>query len=65
MKSLLLATITAIGIGLLGVPAASAAPMSGAVIGQTVAADQLTQQVHWRYRHWHCWWHRGHRHCHR
>jgi hypothetical protein len=65
MKSLLLATTTAVVIGLLGICGASAAPIHGAAIGQAVAGDQLTQQVHWYWRHRHCWWHRGHRICRR
>ncbi len=60
MKSLLLAATTSIGIGLLGISGASAAPIAGAAIGQPAAADQLMQQAHIiiMHRHRHCHWHR-------
>jgi hypothetical protein len=67
MKSLLLATITAIGIGLLGISGASAAPIAGAVIGQAAGAEQLMQQAHIiiiHRRHRHCHWWRHHLVCH-
>jgi len=52
MRSLILATTAAIGIGLLGVSGASAAPANGVVIDKAVAADQLAaQDVGYRYRY--------------
>ena len=51
MRSLILATPAAIGIGLLGMSGASAAPANGVVIDKAAAADQLApQDVGYRYR---------------
>jgi hypothetical protein len=52
MRSLILATTAAIGIGLLGVSGASAAPANGFVIDKAAAADQAApQDVGYRYRY--------------
>jgi hypothetical protein len=40
----------AIGVGLLSMSSASAAPVNGAVIGKAASADALTQKVVWRGR---------------
>ncbi len=58
MKSLLLATATAVGLGVLGLSGASAAPVNGAAIGQAATSD-LTQKarvviVEHRRHHHHC-----------
>jgi hypothetical protein len=65
MRALVLATTVAMGIGLLGVSGASAAPANGIVIGQAASVEPLTQQVwyRWHYRWRHCWWRGGYRHC--
>jgi hypothetical protein len=62
MKALL-ATTTALGIGLLALAGATAAPINGAAIGQAAGTDQLMQQAHVviaRHRHYR---HYRHRHC--
>jgi hypothetical protein len=52
MRSLILATTAAIGIGLLGMSGASATPANGVAIDKAVAADQLApQEVGYRYRY--------------
>src|SRR5215470_9869184 len=37
-----------IGVGLLGMSAATAAPANGAVIGKAASTEELTQKVVWR-----------------
>ena len=60
MRGLVLAAVTAAGIGLLGLAGASAMPANGIAVGQAVAVDQMIEQVWWRRRnHWR--WHRWHR----
>jgi hypothetical protein len=60
MRVLVLAAITAISIGMLGLPRASAMPASGIAVSQAAAAANLSQTVRWwRYRRWHRW-HRWH-----
>jgi hypothetical protein len=50
MRTIILATTAAIGIGLLGLSGASATPANGVAIGKLVAADQLAaQEVGYRY----------------
>jgi hypothetical protein len=60
MRGLVLAAVTAAGIGLLGLAGASAMPANGIAVGQAVAVDQMIEQVWWR-RRYHCRWHRWHR----
>jgi hypothetical protein len=60
MRGLVLAAVTAAGIGLLGLGGASAMPANGIAVGQAVAVDQMIEQVWWR-RHYHWRWHRWHR----
>ena len=61
MRGLVLAAVTAAGIGLLGLAGASAMPANGIAVGQAVAVDQMIEQVwwrrryHWRWRRWHRW----------
>jgi hypothetical protein len=43
MRGLVLTTVTAIGIGLLGLSGASAVPANGIAVSQATAADQLVQ----------------------
>ena len=59
MRGLVLAAVTAAGIGLLGLAGASAMPANGIAVGQAVAVDQMIEQVWWRRYHWR--WHRWHR----
>ena len=54
MRAILIAALTAAGIGLIGTSGAVAAPASGSVIDAAATANQLTQQA----------WHRGYRHRH-
>jgi hypothetical protein len=67
MRSIVIAAVMALGIGLVGVQASSAAPANGLAIGKAAAAGHVTEQAHWRYHHhrhcWvgrhgrlHCWW---------
>jgi len=60
MRGLVLAAVTAAGIGLLGLAGASAMPANGIAVGQAVAVDQMIEQVWWR-RCYHWRWHRWHR----
>jgi hypothetical protein len=59
MRRLVLTTVTAIGIGLLGLSGASAVPANGIAVSQATAADQLVQPARWWRRHYR--WHRWHR----
>jgi hypothetical protein len=49
MRSLILATAAAIGIGLLGMSGASASPANGAAIGKAAADQLMPQEVGYRY----------------
>jgi len=60
MRGLVLAAVTAAGIGLLGLGGASAMPANGIAVGQAVAVDQIIEPVWWR-RRYHWRWHRWHR----
>jgi hypothetical protein len=60
MRGLVLTTVTAIGIGLLGLSGASAVPANGIAVGQATAFEQSIQPVWWR-RHYRWRWHRWHR----
>jgi hypothetical protein len=59
MRSIVIATVMALGIGLFGVQASSAAPANGLVIGKAAGAGNV-EQVYWR--HWHSRWHWRHHH---
>jgi hypothetical protein len=48
--TILLIGAASIGVGLLGMPSAFAAPASGAVIGEAASAGGVTQKVFWRGR---------------
>jgi hypothetical protein len=61
MRIAIIAAVAAIGLGFVGMTGASAAPASGTVIKDTVSTSSLTQKVWWRHRH--CWWRHGFRHC--
>jgi len=73
MRAILLAMLVAAGIGLVGTAGVSAAPISGAVIGDAATATSPVAQVqHWRWgsRGWRRGGHwrfgsRGVRRCHR
>jgi hypothetical protein len=60
MRGLVLTTVTAIGIGLLGLSGASAVPANGIVVSQATAAEQSVQPAWWR-RHYRWRWHRWRR----
>ena len=60
MRGLVLAAVTAAGIGLLALAGASAMPANGVAVGQAAAVDQMIEQVWWR-RRYHWRWHRWHR----
>ena len=66
MRAIILAVLVAVGIGLAGAPTVSAAPISGAAIGENASHDSnVTKVQHWRWgsgRHWR-WGSRGPR-CH-
>jgi hypothetical protein len=48
MKAMTLLLLSGIGVGLLGVSSALAAPVNGAVIGEAATASEVTQKVVWR-----------------
>jgi hypothetical protein len=56
MRTIIIAGLTAVGIGLAATTGASAAPVNGAVIGDLAHAnDHLTTVQHWRWGsggHW-------------
>jgi hypothetical protein len=65
MRTILLATLLAAGIGFLGASGASAAPANGVSIRDAVQLADVTQvgwhgprRSHWRWgsRRWHRWW---------
>jgi len=62
MRGILLAMLVAAGIGLVGSPGVSAAPINGAAIGNAAAATNPVETVqHWRWGsggHWR-WGSRG------
>jgi len=59
MRSIVIAAVMAVGIGLVGVQASSAAPANGMVISKAAGAGNV-EQVHWR--NWHYRWHWRHHH---
>jgi hypothetical protein len=69
MRTIVLAAFTVIGLGLVGVSAASAVPANLNVINETATGDTLITQAHYYHHHryyhhrHHCWWRYGHRHC--
>ena len=60
MRAIILAAIIAVGIALVGMPDASAAPANGASIGEGAKVSNAVEKVqHWRRRsHWR-WGSRG------
>lgn len=63
MRLIVLAAVSAAGLGLVAVSGASAMPANGTAIGQAAAATELTQPVWWRHRyrwryHYRYWWRR-------
>jgi phosphate/sulfate permease len=56
MRSLILAAVAMIGIGLLGIPDTLATPANGAIIGKAIAAESLAQDVDWWWRRWRRYW---------
>ena len=58
MRTILLASLVAIGIGLAGTSGTSAVPANGAVIGNAATATDHATQVQWG--HWRWGSHGGH-----
>jgi hypothetical protein len=52
MKVSTLLLLSTVGLGLLGVSQASAAPANGVAISTTASADSLTEHVRWWGRGW-------------
>jgi hypothetical protein len=74
MRTIILAAFTVIGLGFVGVSAASAVPANLNAISEAASGDTLITQAyyyHHRYYHHryyyhhrhHCWWRYGYRHC--
>jgi hypothetical protein len=61
MRKIVIATLIAAGIGLVGASAGSAAPVNGTALKQIGTNSEATIQVQWHHRH-HChgwrsrWW---------
>jgi hypothetical protein len=51
MRKIVIATLIAAGIGLVGVSAGSATPVSGTALQQIAAKSNATIQVQWHHRH--------------
>ena len=61
MRTILLGTILALGMGFIGMSGASAVPANGSVIALAQLGDGPVLQVGWRcgpYRHWSYRWRR-------
>jgi len=63
MRLVVIAALSALGLGLFAVSGAVAMPANGLAIDKAAVAGQLTEPVWWRYRYrWHRWhyhyWHR-------
>ncbi len=62
MRKIVIATLIAAGIGLVGASAASAAPVSGTALKQIATKSEATIQVRWWRHHHRChgwrsrWW---------
>jgi hypothetical protein len=60
MRKIVIATLIAAGIGLVGVAAGSAAPVNGTALKQIATKSNATIQVQWHHRHCHGprsrWW---------
>ena len=65
MRIAIIAAVAAVGLSLVGMSSASAAPASGSAIKDTAAASGLTQNVKDDRDHHrrHCHVRHGHRHC--
>jgi hypothetical protein len=59
MRLVVLAAISALGLGLLAMSGASAMPANGVAIDHAAPAPPLAEPVWWRYRYrwrrWHYW----------
>ncbi len=60
MRAILIATLAAVGIGLLGSSPILAAPARGNAIGNAAAFNQAVEPVYWRHYHYRHWWWRHH-----
>lgn len=69
MRTLLAASLLALGIGLTGTLPGAAMPASGNAIQSAAHGNRMVERVHlWRrhhhrHHHRHCWWHHGRMHC--
>lgn len=67
MPRMLTVMLVAFGIGLAATPLVSAAPINGAVIGQAAIMATTTEQAGYHrrhcHKHYHCYWHHGHKIC--
>ncbi len=59
MRTIMIAMLIGLTVGISGVGVASAAPANGAVIRDNATTSTATQKVYYRE------WHRYHRHCNR
>ena len=64
MRRILMATLVAAGIGVIGTSGATAAPVNGVAIDRAATANQLTEPVVYYHRHYyhHHYGHYGYRH---
>jgi len=62
MRSIVIAAVMALGLGLVGLQASSAAPANGVAIHNAAHLNQGVDQVGWRWHRWHYrhhyrrWW---------
>ena len=52
MRKILMATLVAAGMGVIGTSGATAAPANGVAIGEAATANQLTEPVYYYHRHY-------------
>jgi hypothetical protein len=59
MRALIIAAITAAGLGLAGMTSTIAAPANGVAINNAAATTAVVEQARWRWHRHHrrCWWH--------
>jgi hypothetical protein len=60
MRSIVIAAAMALGLGLAGIQASSAAPVNGGAIHNATHLNHTADVVHWRWRQHHWWWWRHH-----
>ena len=62
MRTILIAALTALGIGLVSVSASSAMPLSGTAIAKAGELGNTVEQAHWWWPRHHRWHRRHHHH---